>query len=216
MGFRKYLLTLFCIGFSFSISVAQKKFNSYLMPTVSVDYSLTERFSQEFEVESRNFIYKDEVADFVAKHLELSHVSSYQHKNRKFSFGVKYRFEADRNKENELRLLQQYEWKRHAEALFSHRLRAEERIYRSVTKFRLRYKTELNFKPKNFVDDIYLSNEFVVETNKIEYENRLSFETGWNFADKSSFLLGVQYRLSDFTHATSHNVFLTAGLEFKL
>lgn len=216
MGSRKYFLTLFCIGFSFGLSYAQKNFNTYLMPTVSLDYSLTERFSQKFEVESRNFIYKDEVADFVPKHLELSHVSSYQHKNGKFAFGVKYRFAADGNDENELRLLQQYEWKRHDDGLFSQRLRVEERIYRSVTKLRFRYKTELNLKPKNFADDIYISNEFAVETNKIEYENRLNLETGWNFADKSSFLLGVQYRLSDFTHAASHNVFLTAGLIFKL
>lgn len=189
------------------------------MPTVNVDYSLTERFSQEFEVENRNFIYKEGVTDLIAKHLELSHFSTYQHKNRMFAFGIKYRFEADRKDENELRLVQQYEWKRVANSSFSHRLRAEERIYRSITKFRFRYKATLNVKPKTFADDIYFSNELAIETNKsriLEYENRLGVEIGWNFLRKSAFLIGAQYRLSDFTNLVTHDLFLTVGLEFKL
>lgn len=219
MGLRNFLLSILFIGFSYSMGFAQQNFNTYLMPTVNVDYPVTEGFRQEFEFENRNFIYREGVTDLVAKHLELSNFSTYQHKNRKFTFGIKYRFEANENDEDELRLVQQYEWKKNADAPFSHRIRVEERIYRSITKIRFRYKTALNVKPKTFVDNIYFSNELAIETNKIrrlEYENRLGAETGWNFMKKSAFLTGAQYRLSDFTNVVSHNLFLTFSLQFKL
>ncbi len=202
------------------MTFAQSNFAGYFMPLASVNYNLNEKFSQHFEFENRNFTYLNNDFEFKAIHVEFTHLTKYQYRpNHRLGLGVKYRFQSIEGKENEFRLTQQYEWDNGKEALLKHRVRVEERIYTSITKFRLRYRTAMSFKTKAFCDEVSISNELGLEVNKEtnpEYEERVVVEAGWQLTKKSKFVLGTQYRLTDFTATPKHNVFLTAGLNFNL
>ncbi len=202
------------------LSFAQSNFTGFFMPTATVNHTLSKKITQSFELENRSFIYQDDKLDFKVKHFELGYLSKYSLKtNRQLGFGIRYRAEAESGKENELRLTQQYEWKKDNASILKHRIRVEERIYDSIIKLRFRYKTGLNIKTEVFCDQIYIANELVLtvaNANKPRYEDRFYVEAGWKLSPKSKLMLGTQYRLEDFTHTAHHNLFLTTGLSFDL
>ncbi|WP_017259026.1 DUF2490 domain-containing protein [Pedobacter arcticus] len=201
-------------------SLAQSNFTGYFMPTVTLNHSLSKTISQSFEIENRNFIFQENELDFKVKHLEFGYQAKYRlGANEHLGFGIRYRTEMEEGEENELRLIQQYEWKKHDKALLKHRIRVEERIYDSNVKFRFRYKAGASFKTKVFCDQVYIANELVLtmaKPIKPKYENRFYAEASWDLSPKSKLMLGAQYRLENFTHTAHHNLFLTTGLTFDL
>lgn len=220
MKFTKLLLMVIVFGASAKLTFAQNKFTAYLMPAATIKYALTKKINQSFAIEDRNFIYENDESDLRLKHLELAHFTKFEFKeNHQLGFGVSYRFESDKNHENELRLMQQYEWKNTAASIIKHRVRTEERIYTSLTKYRLRYQTKLTFPTKTFSDNLSVLNEAMValcSQTKPEYEERLAVFAEWHFSKSFQLEAGPQYRLSDFTQNASHNLFLSAVLNFEI
>ncbi|HET8828404.1 MAG TPA: DUF2490 domain-containing protein [Pelobium sp.] len=217
--FRIFLAIVFFV-FNKESAFAQHDFNGYLMPTLSINYQLSEKINQAIDIENRNFAYLNDEFVLKAIHVEVLNFTSLQiSENQEAGFGIRYRMEADGNEEDELRLHQQYEWKRRKESLFEHRIRIEERFYASSTIFRLRYKTGISIEPKNFCDVLTFSNEFAVEAsraNQTELEERLVIEADWELFSATELTIGTQYRFSDFTRSKEHNLFLTAKLSLSL
>lgn len=201
-------------------TLAQSNFTGLFMPTLALNYKFNEKISQSVELENRNFAYQDNKFGFKVKHLEFGNVTKYQlNSKQQLGFAIRYRFEADGSKENELRLIQQYEWKNKEDAILKHRVRVEERLYNSVTKFRFRYRTGLTFKSDVFCDQIFIANELMTSLTKINkpmYEERIVVEAEWKLFQDTKFMLGTQYRLENFTHQAQHNLYLTTSLSFKL
>lgn len=207
-------------GFNKESAFAQHDFNGYLMPTLSINYQLSKKINQAIDIENRNFAYLNDEFVLKASHVEVLNFTSLQiSENKEAGFGIRYRVEADENEENELRLHQQYEWKRRKESLLEHRIRMEERFYASSTIFRLRYKTGISIEPKKFCDVLTFSNEFAVEAsraNQTELEERLVVEADWALFSDTELTIGTQYRFSDFTRSKEHNLFLMAKLSLSL
>lgn len=216
---NRFMMVVAIILFGQS-TLAQSNFAGLFMPTLALNYRINEKISQSVELENRNFAYPGNKFDFKVKHIELGNVTKYQFSNKQqFGFAIKYRFEADGSKENELRLIQQYEWKDEEDAILKHRVRVEERFYNSVTKFRFRYRTGLSFESDVFCDQIFIANELMTSLarlNKPMYEERIVMEAEWKLFKDTKFMLGTQYRLENFTHQAEHNLYLTTNLSFKL
>lgn len=216
----KRIILIFAALFLNKLSFSQSNLKGYLMPTLSVAYPINKKISQKIDLESRNFTYLNNEYQLKAKHLEILNSTKLRlSETKSAAIGVRYRVELDKNSENEFRLHQQYEWQKNKASIFQQRLRMEERIYRSQTKFRLRYKSGFAFDMESFCDVLNLSNELMVELTKYarsDYEERLLAEAEWELKDKTKLAVGTQYRLSDFTHKPSHNIFITAGLTFNL
>lgn len=219
MRISKLFLTVVLLSIG-AKTFAQNSFTGYLMPSATVKYALNSKISQSFAIENRNFAYAHNEFDLRFKHFEFAHFSKYKFKEQhQIGLGISYRFESDKEKENELRLMQQYEWKAEKQSLVKHRIRTEQRIYDSLTKYRLRYQTGLSFPTKKICDEFNIGNEIMMEISKArkpDYEERIITSAGWDLSESSLIEIGAQYRLSDFTNNLSHNVFLTAALTIKI
>jgi hypothetical protein len=220
MKITKLLITVIILVISAKFTFAQNNFTGYLMPSATVKYELNKKISQSFGIENRNFVYDDNEADLRLKHLEFAHFTKLEFKeDHQFGFGLSYRFESEEEKENELRLMQQYEWKKEKQSLIKHRIRTEQRIYSSLTKYRFRYQTKVTFPTKVFFDEVSVTNELALEvasTIKPDYEERIGIFAKWDLSKYSQLEIGPQYRLSNFTQTASHNLFLSAALNFEI
>ena len=103
---------------------AQENLRLYIMPDAQVKLHVGKKYTQTYGVESRNYVYNDETWGLKGKHIELAHLSSYALTSVKsLGIGVQYRLEQSKTKENELRLVQQYEWKKAEKSILKQRLR---------------------------------------------------------------------------------------------
>lgn len=202
------------------ISFAQNHFTGYVMPSAKLKYTLNKKIKQSIGIENRNFYYHNNNYEFKLKHIELINFTMFEFVPHHFiNFGISYRMEEDSNKENELRLTQQYEWQNNEESLLKHRIQIDERFYSSHTKYRLRYQSSLNIATKTFLKNLTLNNELVTELSSQEkpvYEERIAFLENWKLGNHSKLVVGPQYRLTDFTRTSKHALFLTAGLSVSI
>ncbi|WP_194852301.1 DUF2490 domain-containing protein [Nonlabens antarcticus] len=203
---------------------SQDNFSSFSESEIGIEYDVTSQYSHSFGIENRNIIYENGDLTYTVKQIDISHISTLAIAgNKNIGLGVKYRFKEvfDSDSEDELRFLQQLQWKNLWQDLpLKSRLRMEERFYSDVTKYRIRYRLAASF-PLS-ADN---STSFNTETesllqlslsNKPEYEQRFTTTYSWLLTATSQIELGVQYRLADFTQNIGHELFIVAGLDIAL
>jgi len=205
-------------------SVAQEKFISFFEPEIEINYGVTEAYTHSFGVENRNFLYKNQNLGYTVKQIDVSHFSEFAIKeSQTIGFGIQYRFEESFNKteENELRFMQEWEWRnQHENFSIKNRLRNEQRFYASTTKYRLRYELGLKFWLQTN-QETYLKTETetlfeVAKTQKPEFEQRATFLYGFKLLPKTTLELGAQYRLANYTQNLGHELFIVLGMEISL
>ncbi|WP_432411729.1 DUF2490 domain-containing protein [Rasiella sp. SM2506] len=205
-------------------SIAQGNFTSFFEPEIELKYAVTERYTQSFGIENRNFIYRNTNTTYTVKQIDISHFSEFAIKeNQSVAIGIQYRFEETFNKteENELRFMQQWEWEnRYSNFIVKNRVRNEQRVYASTTKYRIRY--ELGFKfPLQADQKTYFKTETealfeLAKTQKPEFEQRATAVYGFIVLPKTNLEVGLQYRLAEYTQTIGHEVFAILGVEISL
>jgi len=212
------LFSLMCGAIGFS----QNDFTVFFEPEISIDYTVTERYSHSFSIENRNYISKNNRFNFEAKQLEIAHFSNIEYKSgHQFGLGIQYRFEKTftKTEENEFRLMQQYSWMhKNSNLKLKNRVRNEQRIYHSETKYRLRYELGFTFYLNETSSYFKAETETLIAWSKLkkpEFEERISSVFGWQF-QYYNLEVGVQYRLSDFTQQLGHELFFVTGLNVSL
>lgn len=210
----------------FEIAFSQDKPTLFFEPEIELAYKVSSFYSQSYSIENRNFIYQNSKFEYIVKHLEFAHSSSFSIKeNQNISIGIQYRFEENfiETEENEFRLIQSYNWQSNPSKLdINQSLRSEQRFYNSTTKYRLRYEFGLKlFKGKLTHANSYLRMETeslfeISKTQKPELEQRLTSIYGLEFNKETSFEIGLQYRLANYTQNLGHEIFLITGLNLQL
>lgn len=221
---RNTLLLVLFFVFSFQLvaQVAQDNFRLLFQPKLNFDYDVSARYSHEFGIENRNFVYKNSEIDYNVKHIEIAHTSKFKlNENQVIGLGIQYRFQDnfEGSNENELRLIQRFGWNsKKSNFELSQEFKNEQRFYASTTKYRGRYEIALKFplgnKPIYFLAETEALLE-LASSQKPEFEHRLSGIFGWELTNKTTFETGLQYRLSDYTQDLSHELFIVFGLDFQ-
>ncbi|TXD81799.1 DUF2490 domain-containing protein [Subsaximicrobium wynnwilliamsii] len=201
---------------------SQERFTAFFEPEFELTYQVTQHYEYSFGIENRNFVYKSARSDYEVKQVDLSHFSTFRlPSNSSIGLGVQYRFETmfDASEENELRLMQAYQW-----LMFSNRLenrfRTEQRFYKSTTKYRFRQEFALKFPLEGSVLSHFKTEaESLFElasSQKLELEQRFSIAFGINLAPKTSMTFAAQYRLANYTQVPAHELFFKLGFEVSL
>ena len=210
-----------------SLSVtSQNTFTAYLQPAIKIANKVNEKYSQSFSIENRNIIYDNQSAIYEVKHIDFAHVSTiYWTSEYAMGLGLKYRLEHSfrPTKENEIRLQEQVVYTP-KKSLYktAHRLRAEQRFYKSVTKHRFRYQLGYTFPlndQKSSRPYIKASTESLFEvarTQNPEIEQRLALGYGWWLGNQTSLQFGAEYQLKDYLEDMHHRLILMVdvGLRF--
>ena len=203
-------------------SSAQEKFTSFFEPEIEINYNVTPTYSHSFGIENRNVFYEDSHLGYGVKQIDVSHFSEFKLKeNQAIGLGIQYRFENtfDGNEENELRFMQQFEWENvKLSYTIKSRLRSEQRLYASTTKYRLRYELGLAF-PLTTTTYLKTETETLFELANIqkpELEQRISAIYGFTIYTETDLEIGAQYRLADYTQDLGQQLFIVIGIAIDL
>lgn len=219
---KKIFILLILLGFN-KIS-SQENFTLYTEPEIKLGYKVSERYTHSFAIENRTKLYENNLWNYDTQHIDLSHFSKFKIKpNKSLAIGLQYRFrkDFDNSKEDEFRLTEQYEWKKQYKTFSIHnRLRNEQRFYNAFTTYRLRYNFGIKYKVSsnqkyNLKTEIETLAEFG-NSQKPEFEQRLTELLSWTMSPTTSLEIGVQYRLTDYTQDLGHELFLLLGLDINL
>ncbi|WP_228027855.1 DUF2490 domain-containing protein [Costertonia aggregata] len=210
-----------------NIVLGQDNFTGFWESDIALNYTVFNNYSHNFKVSQRSYTY-DEKLDVRIRQIDLVHFSNVKISgNQSIALGVQYRFrntfEADR--ENELRFTQQYNiTSRSRNIRFGHRVRSEQRINKSLTTHRFRYRFALDFPLQGEqldVGEAYLvtSTESllsVARANASEYDQRFTANIGWLLHENTKLQAGLEYRFEDYTHRTENILFVLTSLVFSL
>ncbi len=207
---------------------AQDNFTGYIEPDISFNYKVVTNYDHNFKVSTRTFFYDDNDYVLRSRQIDLVHFSKLKIRdNQSIAFGVQYRFRKNfqPDRENELRLTQQYNRtvKPHV-VRFGHRLRSEQRIQPSLTTYRFRYRFALDFPLQGEQLDVgeayfIASTETllsVAKANASQFDHRFTANLGVLSAEKTKIQTGVEYRFEDYTHRTENVFFVLASLILSL
>ena len=219
----KYLAINILFFFATIPMLSQENFTLLFEPEINVGYRVSENYIQSFNIENRNFIYKNSEFKYVVKHIEIGHLSDYAISERtKIGLGVQYRFQEHFNSssENEFRLVQRVSWKSNLQKFsLKQTIKNEQRFYSSKTKYRFRYEVGLTIPISESSDYINTKAEILLEVSqsqKPEFEHRFTSVYGWELMPKTDFEIGAQYRLADFTQELGHELYLVMGFDIDL
>jgi hypothetical protein len=207
---------------------SQDTFTAYLQPQVALNYKVVAGYSHNFSMTQRNYLYDTSELQLKTRQLDLAHFSNLKIRdNQSLAFGIQYRFrknfEPDRN--NELRLTQQYNsTSKPRIARFGHRVRSEQRITSTLTTHRFRYRFAIDFPlngEKLDVGETYVvaSTESLLSVAKGQgpaYDQRITGTIGWLLTEKTKLQFGLEYRAENYARRTEDVVFLNANLIFSL
>ncbi|MGF1559494.1 MAG: DUF2490 domain-containing protein [Flavobacteriaceae bacterium] len=208
--------------------LAQENLTIYLQPQVALNYKVTASYSHNFSLIQRSYLFEEQQFRFRARQVDFGHFSDFKiQDNQSFSFGILYRFREnfETSKENELRLIQQYNITFNPRTVrFGHRFRAEQRITPSLTTHRFRYRFAVDFPLQGEQLDLgeaYLvvSTESLLSiavNNLPQYDQRFTGEIGWLLAEKTRLQVGMEYRFEDYTHKTENVLFFLTSLVLSL
>ena len=211
-----------------SPSTAQDNFTGFWEPEIALNYKVVSDYSHNYSIRQRNYFYDDNNLQLNTRQLDISHFSKLRVRdNQSLSLGILYRFrdnfEPDR--ENELRLTQQYNLINKPTTIrFGHRFRAEQRINASLTTHRFRYRFALDVPLSGENLDIgepYLISSLeslmsVARTEKPQYDQRFTGHGGWLLNKGTKLQLGLEYRFEDYFQQTENIIFLLTSLVFSL
>lgn len=219
---------LFTLLLSIAPLWSQKNLTAYWQPQAAVNYKVTGSYSHNFSLANRNYIFDNEEFLLKGRQLDLAHFSNLKIRdNQSIALGIQYRFRNNfEDKENELRITQQYNITKKPNAIrYGHRVRAEQRITKSITTHRFRYRFAVDFPligEKLDLGEPYFVGSLenllsVAKGNSPEYDTRLSGQIGWQLHSDVKFQMGVEYRLEDYSSSLPQNIlFLSTSMQLSL
>jgi len=216
-----------CFFLLYTVLRGQDDLTGYLEPSIALNYDVAVNYSHNFKIAQRSYLY-DQNLEFRGRQLDVSHFSNLKIRDdQSIAFGVQFRFRNlfESDKENELRLTQQYNLKiRKNTVRFGNRFRSEQRITSSLTTHRFRYR---------FAIDLPLNGEkldigeayFVVSTESLmsiakgkspEYDQRLTSNIGWLISQIAKLQIGFEYRAENYNNTTESVAFFRTALIFSI
>lgn len=226
---RLLIVFLFCFYLaSINIARAQENLTGFWQPQMAINYNVNPTYSHNFSIAQRIFIYEDEGVTLNTRQLDLAHFSRLKTRdNQSVGLGVQYRFRNlfDKDSENELRFTQQFNITNKPRNIrFGHRLRTEQRVTRTRTIHRFRYRYALDFPLQGEQLDIGESYFIgtaesllsIANTNLPQYDQRFTLHLGWLLNRYAKLQTGLEYRLEDYTQETEHLIFLLSSLIISL
>lgn len=218
-----FLLFFFLLYFAAS----SQNFQGFLQPEIDLGWDPGGRWSYHFAVGNRNLIAERDEYKFDVDNMELTQFTAYEVGfYGKLAVGIRYRFRElfDNDKEDELRIMQQYSHKRNYNRLVvAYRFRLEER-FRESTTFRNRYRLSGEF-PLN--GDRVDRKEFflVAETEALwslgkyeapSMEQRVGVNLGKRIFEDLTGEIGLEYRIKNYTQDSSTEIFLSTKLNISI
>ena len=210
-----------------NIAIGQNNITGYFEPDISINYGVVANYSHNFKISQRSYIYTDDF-QFKARQLDISHFSNLKIRyDQSIALGLQYRFRNvfENNRENELRITQQYNiTHKSGNIRFGDRFRAEQRISPSLTTYRFRYRIALDL-PLNGEELDVGESYFIASTesllslargNKPEYDQRITTHIGWLLNNETKLQVGAEYRVENYTQKTENIFFLLTSLVFSL
>ena len=208
-------ITFLC---SWGVSMAQDNFTAYWQPQIAINYPVSPLYSHNFSLLNRNYVVETDNWKFKTRQLDIAHFSKLSlQDNQSIALGIQYRFRnIFEGSSDELRLVQQYNFTSRPLAVrYGHRFRSEQRITRKVTVHRFRYRFSIDFPLKGEKLDIgetflVVGNENLLSISKgnsPQYDTRLQGQLGWKLDKSLKLLVGMEYRLEDYTATLPQNVF---------
>lgn len=225
---RKSSILFICFWTVLYTLKAQDNWTGYWQPQLALNYKVTANYSHNFSLAKRTYLYQDSALDFEIRQLDFVHFSKLKiSDNQSLGLGLQYRFREnfEQDKENELRITQQYNITHKARVLrFGHRLRTEQRITASATIHRFRYRFALDLPLQGVELDIgesylVLTTESLLSAGKAtrpEYDQRITAQLGWLISEKTKFQLGAEYRAENYNAVTENVAFLITNLVLSL
>ena len=222
----KWLSLFFFFGLA--VVSAQDNLTGYWQTQFAIDYDVTPLYSHNFSVINRNYVVQEGESKIKTRHLDVVHFSKINvQNNQSIALGILYRFrEAFEDSENELRLTQQFNLTSKPYVVrFGHRIRSEQRITKSATVHRFRYRFAVDFPLKGEKLDIgepyfvgTLENLLsVARSASPQYDTRLTGFIGWQLDANLKLQFGVEYRLEEYTSGLPQNmVFLLTTAQLSL
>lgn len=218
---------IFVFLFGISTTFSQENFTGFWQPSIAVNYPVATNYSHNFSVQNRNFIYEDENLQLNTRQIDIVHFSNLSiRENQSIAFGILYRFrDVFEASSNELRFTQQYNIQyRPLVVRYGHRFRSEQRISRTTTVHRFRYRFSLDFPlngEKLDIGEPYLVGNLenllsVAKSIKPQYDLRLTAHIGWKLSNKTKIQLGAEYRFEDYAQNLENVFFLLTNLNFSL
>lgn len=215
LGF--YLVLFLFLGTYLARS--QNNTTAYWEPEVALNYNVSPLLKQNFSLSNRNYTYQDNKSQLTIRQIEIAHFSSLTiDPYKSIGLGVQYRFREafESDKENELRLTQQFNVAiKTNSARFGNRFRLEQRIQPSNLVHRFRYRFAVDMPLNGLKLDI--GEPYLVATTesllsvgkniKPMYDQRLTSQIGWSITQHLKAQLGVQFRMENYTEQTEY-VFL--------
>lgn len=227
MFFTKWLcFFIFCL--CLQVINAQNNLTGYWQPQVAINYDVAPLYSHNFSVANRNYVLDNGDVQLSVRQLDIAHFSNLKlQDNQSVALGIQYRFrDVFEGRGDELRFTQQYNFtKKPMTIRYGHRFRAEQRITKSPTIHRFRYRFALDFPLKgealNIGEPYFVGSlENLLSASREvspQYDTRLSGQIGWRLQGGLKFQVGMEYRLEDFSSNLPQNViFLLTSAQLTL
>ncbi len=211
-----------------SLVKAQENLTGYWNPKISLNYNVSSNYSHNFSVEKRSYFYRNSDLQLNVRQIDLNHFSNLKTRdNQSIGFGIKYRLKDtfENSSENELRFTEQYNITlKRGGIRYGHRLRAQQRITKSSTVHRFRYRFALDFPLQGEELDIgeaYLvvSTESLLSVGKSllpAFDQRLTSKLGWVLSTTTKLQLGMEYRAENYAQSTENELFILTELVLNL
>ncbi|TDT41865.1 uncharacterized protein DUF2490 [Maribacter spongiicola] len=225
---RGHFILIVCLFLGSFYAISQGNTTGYWEPDVAINYEVTPLLKQNFSLSNRNYIYRNQKSELTIRQIEIAHFSSLTiDPYKSIGLGVQYRFREafEEDKENELRLTQQFNTiKKTNSARFGNRFRIEQRIQPSTLVHRFRYRFAVDIPLKGLKIDIgepYLvaTTESLLSVGKSikpMYDQRITSHIGWSISEHLKTQLGVQFRMENYTENTEHVFFLLNSFVISL
>ncbi|QWX83263.1 DUF2490 domain-containing protein [Cellulophaga sp. HaHaR_3_176] len=226
-----YFIKIFifsCILLSTTQFFAQGNFTGFIEPDFSINYDISKNYSHNFSIANRIYFYKDNDYNVEVRQLDFKHFSNFKLKyNQSVAFGIQYRFREtfEKNKNNELRFTEQYNFThKPSNVRYGHRLRAEQRIARNLTTHRFRYRFAADMPLMGTILDtgepyFIASTESllsVAKGYKPSYDQRFTSSIGFVLTENTKLQAGLEYRFENYNIETTQNLFILTSLSLSL
>ncbi|WP_179316460.1 DUF2490 domain-containing protein [Winogradskyella undariae] len=152
----KHLTILFTLSANLLI-YSQNHLTGLGETRLSIQNEIDSKYNIKFEARSRYNLYKNEVITFENKQLDFIHFSTFNINSKNhIALGIQYRLrEAIDGESDEFRLTQQYNYTKASKQLrFNHKLKLEQRFFKTLTIIRPRYLYGIDFPLKGEKLDI--------------------------------------------------------------
>lgn len=219
-----FLTVFLCI----QIIYAQENLTGYWQPQVAINYKVVPYCTHNFSMANRNYVVDNGDVQLSVRQLDLVHFSNLRlQDNKSIALGIQYRFRnAFDESGDELRFTQQYNFTKKPMAVrYGHRFRTEQRLTKSPTIHRFRYRYALDFpltgETLNVGEPYFVGSlENLLSVSKSAspgYDVRLTGQIGWQLHSGLKLQVGMEYRLEDFSSQIPQNViFLLTSVQWTL